>query len=199
MFGRDPLLPIQQILQPKLRYLGDSNCLLDLEDLARAYALAAFNIKKAREKNDEAFNKKAPQQLSVGDPVFIKDHTSEVFAPKYLDNYRVVKFHSPRQVEIVDTRGKTKIVHITDLRFVYPCDRIIRNLPDEQAFGRAARHVYTPQAMTDLQWTITPDKVPKIIVTPPQDPAQTPPKASPEGPKPIPAPRYNLRSRNVTK
>jgi hypothetical protein len=195
MFGRDPIVPIHQILEPKLRYLGDSDCLLSLEELTQAYALAAYNVQKARQKNDAAFKKTEPRQLSVGDAVFIKDHTHEVFAPKYIDNYRIVKFHSPRQVEVVDTHGKTKTVHISDLHFVYPCDRVVRNLPDESAFGRAARHVFTPTNITDLKWEVTPEKVPKIVISPPGEPPSRTPSPSSVKVPPIPTPRYNLRPR----
>ena len=50
MFGRDPRIPLQQMLTPKLRYLGDEDNILSLESLKRIYYLVAQNLKLARER-----------------------------------------------------------------------------------------------------------------------------------------------------
>ena len=54
MFGRDMYIPILgNILQPKLRYLGDTSSTLSLEMSGEAYMMAAINHKKARDNNEE--------------------------------------------------------------------------------------------------------------------------------------------------
>ena len=50
MFGRDPRIPLQQMLTPQLRYLGDEDNILSLESLKRIYYLVAQNLKLARER-----------------------------------------------------------------------------------------------------------------------------------------------------
>ena len=45
MFGRDPKLPLNTLLQPKIRYLGDNENLLSLEALKNIYQLVAENLK----------------------------------------------------------------------------------------------------------------------------------------------------------
>ena len=50
MNGRDPLLPLTKLLQPKVRYLGNDENILSLEALKNIYQLIVTNLKLAREK-----------------------------------------------------------------------------------------------------------------------------------------------------
>ena len=50
MFGRDPRLPLNTLLKPKIRYLGDEENILSLEALQRIYLLVAENLRLARER-----------------------------------------------------------------------------------------------------------------------------------------------------
>ena len=49
MFGRDPVLPLNTLLEPKLRYLGNEINVLSLEATKNMYEIAATNLKMARE------------------------------------------------------------------------------------------------------------------------------------------------------
>ena len=49
MFGRDPIMPLNKLLQPKVRYLGNDENILSLETLKNIYELAATNLKFARQ------------------------------------------------------------------------------------------------------------------------------------------------------
>ena len=49
MFGRDPVLPLNTLLEPKLRYLGNEINILSLEAMKNMYEIAATNLKMARE------------------------------------------------------------------------------------------------------------------------------------------------------
>ena len=49
MFGRDPLLPLNTLLERKLRYLGNEINILSLEAMKNMYKIAATNLKMARE------------------------------------------------------------------------------------------------------------------------------------------------------
>ena len=86
MFGRDSKLPLNTLLQPKIRYLGDNENLLSLEALKNIYQLVAENLKKVRVKlGSEEFPQ--PSKLKPGDSVLIKDHTAKAFANTYKGNY----------------------------------------------------------------------------------------------------------------
>ena len=48
MFGRDPVLPLNTLLEPKVRYMGNDMNILSLEALKNMYEIVATNLKMAR-------------------------------------------------------------------------------------------------------------------------------------------------------
>ena len=50
MFGRDPRIPLNTLLEPKIRYMGTDENILSLEALQRIYFMVAENLKLARER-----------------------------------------------------------------------------------------------------------------------------------------------------
>ena len=48
MFGRDPRIPLTEILGPCIRYLGTDETILSLESFRRMYLIVAENLQKAR-------------------------------------------------------------------------------------------------------------------------------------------------------
>ena len=52
MFGRDPVLPLNTLLEPKIRYMGNDINVLPLEAMKNLYDIAATNLKLAQEKGD---------------------------------------------------------------------------------------------------------------------------------------------------
>ena len=47
MFGRDPVLPLNTLLEPKIRYMGNDINILSLEAMKNVYEIAATNLKLA--------------------------------------------------------------------------------------------------------------------------------------------------------
>ena len=47
MFGRDPVLPINTLLGPKIRYLGNDINVLSLEAMKNMFEIATMNLKLA--------------------------------------------------------------------------------------------------------------------------------------------------------
>ena len=47
MFGRDPILPLNTLLGPKMRYLGNDINVLSLETMKNVFEIAAANLKMA--------------------------------------------------------------------------------------------------------------------------------------------------------
>ena len=45
MFGRDPVLPLNTLLGPKIRYLGNDFNVLSLEAMKNMFEIAATNLK----------------------------------------------------------------------------------------------------------------------------------------------------------
>ena len=52
MFERDPVLPLNTLLGPKMRYLGNDINILLLEAMKSMFEIAATNLKMAQERED---------------------------------------------------------------------------------------------------------------------------------------------------
>ena len=89
IFGRDPVLPLNTLLEPKVRYMGSDINVLSLEALKNMYKIVATNLKMAREKKDSLKEHK-PIHLQPGDTVLVQHHTKGPFDPKYVGDYWVV-------------------------------------------------------------------------------------------------------------
>ena len=81
MFGRDPMTPIAQLLEPKLRYYGEKGNFLQMDSLCRLYAVVVENIKKVRDQQPQRIE--SPLKLKVNDLVMVKDPDAAVFQPRY--------------------------------------------------------------------------------------------------------------------
>ena len=51
---------------------------------------------------------------------------------------------------MVDTRVKTKIAHISDVRYILPAERVISKLPDYQSFGKQSKLRINPQHISPI-------------------------------------------------
>ena len=153
MLGRDPRIPIQQMLTPKLRYLGDEDNILSLKSLKRIYYLVAQNLKLARERLGKD-KKTYPSKLSKNDLVMLKIHAKEPFGPTYKGYYRIVSFRG-NQVEVIpQDGGKSHMVHISDVKYIMPADSIIQHLPDFNKLGRKTKYNLNPDHIPDLSWQL---------------------------------------------
>ena len=70
MFGRDPVLPLNTLLGPKMRYLGYDMNILSLEAMKNMFEIAATNLKIARERRDPE-NDPKPSKLQPSDTVLV--------------------------------------------------------------------------------------------------------------------------------
>ena len=86
MFGRDPVFPLNTLLGPKMRYLGNDINIFSLEAMKNMFEIAATNLKIAQEKGDPE-NNPLPTMLQPGDTVLVQNHTKGPFDPKYVGDY----------------------------------------------------------------------------------------------------------------
>ena len=154
MFGRDPRVPLNTLLAPKIRYMGTEENILSLEALQRIYHLVAENLKIAKEKlhkNQQAY----PTKLKTEDMVMIKTHAEGQFQPIYKGYYRIVSFKG-NQVQVIPVEGgKPHFVHITDVKYIMPVDSIIPHLPLPSQFGRMSKYNLNPKNIPDLKWKLS--------------------------------------------
>ena len=117
MYGRNPLLPLNKLLQLKVRYLGIDKSILSVEALKNIYQLAVANLKLAWEKRQP--NLHLDPKLKEGDLVLVKDHMAKAFQPRFKGNYRVIS-QKGNQVEIRPAEGgETVKFHVTDVKKIY--------------------------------------------------------------------------------
>ena len=153
MFGRDPVLPLNTLLEPKLRYLGNDINILSLEAMKNMFEIAATNLKIAREKRDTMEDPK-PIQLQPGDTVLIQNHTKGPFDSKYIGDYCVVSIKG-NQIKVRPSIGSpTEMKHVKHVKSVHPADQYIKHIPDYSPFGRKATLRINPKHIPDLHWQI---------------------------------------------
>ena len=123
MFGRDPVLPLNTLLQPKIRYLGNDINVLSLEAMKNMFEIAATNLKLVQERGDPK-DKPLFNKLQPGDPVLIQNHVKGPFDPKYIGDYRVVSLKG-NQVEVQPANGgPTEMRQINHVKYILPADRM---------------------------------------------------------------------------
>ena len=153
MFGRDAILPLNKLLQPQVRYLGNNENILSMQALKNIYEVVAQNLKIARANIDNV--SPIPTKLKEGDLVLIKDHTAKAFQPHYVGNNRIVSFKG-NQVEVHKTEGgNTTWVHLTDVKYILLVDNVITKLPDYQRFDRKTKLRLNLDRIPDLHWNLS--------------------------------------------
>ena len=90
--------------------------------------------------------------ISTGDLVLVKDHTSKTFMPKYKTDFHVIRVLG-NKVEVKDNNGKMSWYHISDVKKTDMVTKLICQLPDYDAFGRVGRLSFNPERVQDLGWT----------------------------------------------
>ena len=90
MFGMDAHVLLVQLLNPKIRYMGDDESHLVVEALRDMYALATHNILVSRERQENQFQTYHVPELHIRDKVLVSSHIRDVWNPKYNAAYCVV-------------------------------------------------------------------------------------------------------------
>ena len=68
------------------------------------------------------------------------------------------------QVEVAPVEGgKSQIVHITDVKYIFPADNIIEKLTDKNKFGQKTKLRLNPQNIPDLNWELATTASTKLI------------------------------------
>ena len=154
MFGRDPVLPLNMLLEPKIRYLGNDINALSLEAMKNIFEIAATNLKLARERGDPQ-DLPLTNKLQPGDTVLVQNHIKGPFDPTFTGDYRVVSLKG-NQVEVQPAKGgPTEMKHIKHVKYILPTDRYISQLPNYSKFGRKTTVGMNPDHIQDLHWKLT--------------------------------------------
>ena len=104
--------------------------MLSLEALKNMFHLAAANLHKARSHHDPSVPKHLPHHFEVANIVLIKNHTAMAFDDKYIGDFHIVSFKGNQVKLIPSTGGKSKMEHISNIKYIMPAERYISQIPD---------------------------------------------------------------------
>ena len=111
---------------------------MTIEALKNMYQLIASSLEEAQKKRDTKIHI-LDRKLSEGDSILLKDHTTSAWDLKCTRDYQIISFTTKTQVKMVDSKGKVKIVHMSDIKYVLPVDRVISKLPNYQSSDRQSK------------------------------------------------------------
>lgn len=98
VFGRDPTLPIDNLLKPRRKYLGEEHHIIALEKSHESFMLVHQNLRKAKRRQAKYANKniKEDHELKIGTPVFLKNNLRKnKLQSRWIPYYRIVKINGP--------------------------------------------------------------------------------------------------------
>ena len=116
MFGRDPYMPLNQLISQARRYLGTDEGIPNLEALQNLLQMTTAQIEYATTRRNQKFKPVKPHDFKVGDLVLVRNHMSKAFQEKYQDSFRVVQILGKNQMEVKDQKGHIRQVHVTDVK-----------------------------------------------------------------------------------
>ena len=151
MFGRDALTNLSQLTKPNLRYMGTENLILYLELMSNIFQTQIHNLRMARECVIEGQHPVTKPDITVGDLVLVRDHTSKCFMPKYKVHFSVVHIQG-NKVEVKANNSMITWYHISDIKITDMITKLICQLPDVDAFVRKGRLNFDPEHANALGW-----------------------------------------------
>jgi hypothetical protein len=119
LFNREVVFPIDNILKPRRKYMGEDPHKVALEQQHKAFLWVHSNRRKARTRRNKYANKNASDVvLQVGDPVFYRNHTRKSkLDPKWTPYFRILEQTSPVTFIIKNQLdGSTLKVHAQHLK-----------------------------------------------------------------------------------
>ena len=150
LFGRDPLTPLSKLLSPKNRYPGDERGLFDVEAVRYALAIARKNMCLNRQRSDKDHT---PTRFKDGDLVYIKNHTTSTWKPKWKSGFHLIKNSTSCSAILESTlNGKTRIVNIGDMQLADPVTVIEAEDIPPNRWGRKARLLFSEESLPDQNW-----------------------------------------------
>ena len=147
MTGRDPMLPLDTLLRPRARYMGDEPQKRVLENHHKAMVKVLQNSKRAFERSKRHYDRKVKgNDLKIGDPVYLFNTTrTSKLDSKWMPYYRVLEKVTPVNYIIRNVRtGKTRKVHALHLCKANLEWKVPETPPD-------ARHLRRPQLAAPLR------------------------------------------------
>jgi len=119
VYNRDVILPIDNLLMPRRRYLGEDRHQIALEQQHKAFVTVQRNLQKARKRQAKYAQRNThPVELKVGDPVYVKLHARQnKLQSKWQPYFRIMEQPTPVTFVIRNQLdGRTIRTHADHLR-----------------------------------------------------------------------------------
>ena len=122
LYKCDPVLPIDTLLKPRRKYMGEAYHELALERQHVAYTLVRRHIKKSQKRQEDRHNKNVkPVTLKIGDPVYVHNSArTSKHDTRWEPYYRIIKQTGPVNFQIKSQlTGNVKSVHADQLKLAH--------------------------------------------------------------------------------
>ena len=107
--GRDPNLPLHQLLEPMQHFLGDPDSgMLNLETHRLALAIAKKTLDENRFKMAQKTMERTPPSFKIGDHMYFKDKQPGKWDLKWRPGYRIVCTEHDRHILHIENQAKGK-------------------------------------------------------------------------------------------
>ena len=162
LYNRDPVLPLDNILKPRKRYLGDEPHKIGLQNQHKSFILVHNHLKKAKKRQNKYADRNAQfTEFQVGDPVYVKrEQRSNKLQGKWKPYYRILEKRTPVTFIIENLIDRsTEKVHAERLRLA----NLEWEIPKGKNQPRKARYVVNPESSSSESSSDSePDNTPSL-------------------------------------
>ena len=148
LYNRDPILPLDNILKPRRRYLGEEPNKIGLQNQHKSFILVHNHLKKAKKKQNKYADRNAQYtEFQVGDPVYVKRRQrSNKLQGKWLPYFRILEKRTPVTFIIENILDRsTEKVHAEHLHLA----NLDWEVPKGKDLPRKARYVVNPESSSE--------------------------------------------------
>ena len=156
LYNRDPLLPVQKLIQCIEPYKGDSTLEKRIQQSWITLSTMAKMLKRIWANQRRHYQHcRATHKFQVGDLVLLKKHNADKMDLWWKPNYRVIRLKSPWSAMVENQiSSKTKHCNVGDLKSKHPSeDQTLK----PSSIGRATRFINHPDNLPDVDILIDND------------------------------------------
>jgi hypothetical protein len=166
LYGREPYLPLDTILKPRRRYMGEEEHKIALEQQHKAFKIAHRNLKKAKRRRNDYANKNATEvSLDVGQAVLLKNNARKSkLDHRYTPYYRIIEKKTPVTFVIKNIlTGKSVHAHARNIKKATVDDWDVSDLRTDERLRRAAYVVPPSESDSESSDSSSNDERPKRL------------------------------------
>lgn len=151
LYNRDPVLPLDNLLKPHRRYLGEEQHKIALQHQHKSFVNVHRYMKQAKRRQAKYANKNVKDEgLEVGSPVYCKNHLRKSkLEERWKPYYRIIEQTSPVSFIIKNQLdGTTTKAHAEHLRLAKIDEWELPQTPNARKLRKAA-YVVPPESSSE--------------------------------------------------